>query len=670
MVFPTKKELQAAWNGLLIKLGLVDKAKNKEMSQEDWTAFGAAFEKEYGISLQDAWKETKGEETPELTDEQKNDILGAVETACQNAGVTSPELDFSSVGSAFAGIASVMATMATNMQEMQRRQEPANPVAIVGATQDPSVLARVLGHTPHTATHLYGIESDHFKRGPWWNELVATGKGQDEYRDDDVINLKAAFKAFVNDFKDRCNEVVKNNQLGILDYNKMIHGESFVDYSNMETKFGEYTVRRFDTIIAYFRSLQSVGHIFPVVSNVQNEMTAPTAHFGELSQSFLAGHHYKGAVHFDGEKYRIDNLMMKFAFIDAKDLERQYIGYKNREGSNPMKWHLFEWIIVHFGEILFNEQQRRRLIGFRTPRQIDDKIPQPAMTSGDGALRAIQRVEEELKVLPFKDLNLYTKATIVDYARAFWEKVVEILPNMNGLRMYANEKHRLWYIDAYDAKYKNHNNYTGPGSDLRYYSPQDIIWVPNMELNDYKMWITTPGNIENYEDKQNEMYAFYFQQDLEILVMASWWKEGSGVLAPGIQYPTIEELEKGGRKLQFLFTNYPVVSLAAGATTINASQGREFETVANAAATNITDITNFPPDKVIKVICGDLTNKTTIKKEGSFSEIDSDWIPGKVGDWIKFYPELHEVTKKVGKKQVKVVEPTGKFLELERKAYT
>lgn len=670
MVFPTKEELQAGWNKILQALGFTEKAQKKEMTQDDWVAFESAFKKEFGISVQDAFTETEGKATPapELSDDQRQEILGAITNACQDSGVQQPQVDLSSVGTALSGIMGVMEKMAANIKEMQGKREPNTPVAIVSARQDPSVMAKVLGIAPHSQTHLYGIDSPHFQRGNWWNDLVATGKGLQSYKDKDLRSFESAFNAYVEDFATRCEELIDNDMLGLLDYEKIIKGESMIDYSNMNSKLGEFTARRFDAIIAYFTTLSSVGKIFPVVSNVQNELTAPTAYFGELSQSYLSGHHYKGAVHFDGEKYHVNDLMMKFAFQDGKDLEKQYIGYKNRNGSFPIKWHLYDWIITHFGEILFNEQQRRRVVGVFVPRQ-DESIPHPAMLSGDGALRAIQRVEEELKVLPFKDLKIYTKATILEYVRSFWESVSEILPSMNGMRLYMNEKHRLWYIDAYDSKYKNNNDYGGPGSDIRYYSPKDIIWVPNMDLQDYKMWITTERNVENYEDKPNEMYAFYFQQDLEVLVMASWWKEGSGVLAPGVQFLTPKELEDSERKLQFLFTNYPVSVLEPDATIINGKLSREFETSANTAETNITDISGLGIDRVIKVINGSLENPTTIKKTGNFSEITSDWIPAKVGDWIKVYPQLHLVSKRVGNKTIKVIEPTGKFLELERKAY-
>jgi hypothetical protein len=393
-------------------------------------------------------------------------------------------------------------------------------------------------------------------------------------------------------------------------------------------------------------------------------MTAPTAFFEELSQAYLSGHIFKGAVNFDGEIYHVDDVMFKFFFEDPKQLEKEYIGYLNREGSNPMKWTLFEWCIVHFGTKLFNEQQRRRVVGVKVPRQ--GNFPQPAMLAADGALRAIQRVEEELKILPFRDMKLYDQATIVDYIEEFWEKIMGILPNTVGYRVYANEKHRPWYLKGYRAKYGQDSDFGGVRENIADLAPENIIWVPNMAMNDYKLFSAVPGNVETYEDKPNEMYAFYFQQDLEQLIMASWWKEGAGVLAPGVQYKTLADLEASKRIMQYLFTNYPVIVLAPGATVVDGSQAYEFETGQNTAAAAILNIENASVERVYKIICGSLTNATTIAKAGNFSEITAAWTPAKVGDYIKLYAQLEEKSVTVGSVTKKVVAPTGKFLELER----
>ena len=654
-------------------MGFTTKEQRDAMNNEDWNKFLAEYKAKYGIDFQEDLEtpeegtEGNASEDANLSVETQNQILAALQDVASATGEQAPQEAPTTIASATASFVAAMNAATQTINTLASQPEPDRPLTVVpGATMNAQTFAIVCGHTPHTETHLFGIENDYFKRGNWWNELVALGKGKEDYRDDDVTSFRAAFNNYAKDFKKRCIELASSNQIGLLDYNKMIKGESYLDYSNMNAKLGEYIVRRMDTIIAYLRTLKSVAGIFPVVSNVQNKMTAPTAFFDELSQSYISGRHFKGAVNFDGEIYHVDDMMFKFFFDDPKQLEKQYIGYMNREGSNPMKWTLFEWCIVHFGTLLFNEQQRRRVVGVKVPRQ--GEFPQPAMLGADGALRAIQRAEEQFKVLPFKEeLGIYDRTTIVDYVEEFYELVMGILPNMEGFRVYANEKHKPWYVKAFRAKYGKDTDFSGVKDNIADLSPESIIWVPNMSMNDYKMWITKPGNVENYEDKPNEMYALYFQQDLEQLILASWWKEGSGVLAPGVQFVSLVDLEASERRMQWLFTNYPVVDLEADTSVVDGSLGYEIETKANTAATAITDIANASTERVYKIICGDLTNKTTIAKTGKFAKISNAWTPTAVGDYIKVYAELEEQTKTVGGVQKKVVVPTGNFLELERR---
>ena len=661
-------------------LGFKTKAERDAMTNEDWNKFLVEYKKKYGISFQEDLEAPDEEEAPPVTgdaegnqtdgisEEMQQTVLAALEDIAEVTGAQTPVTAPATQAEAIRTFVTALGTATQTIRRLASEPEPNIPAAVIagqGTNLTPQTLAIVMGHSAHTATHVFGIENSYFKRGSWWNELTVTGKGKDDYRDEDATEFRAAFNNYAKDFKNRCIELTEKKEIALLDYNKMILGASIVDYSNMNEKLGEYIVRRMDMIIAYLRTLKSVAGIFPVVSNVQNKMTAPTAFFEELSQSYIPGHHFKGAVNFDGEIYHVDDVMFKFFFDDPKQLEKEYIGYLNREGSNPMKWTLFEWCIVHFGTKLFNEQQRRRVVGVKVPRQGD--FPQPAMLAADGALRAIQRVEEELKILPFDDLRLYDQTTIVDYTEEFWERIMGILPNTVGYRVYANEKHRPWYLKGYRAKYGKDTDFTGVQEHIADLSPENIIWVPNMAMNDYKMWVAVPGNVENYEDKPNEMYAFYFQQDLEQLIMASWWKEGAGVLAPGVQFKTLADLKASKRIMQYLFTNHPVIVLSEDTTVVDGSQAYEFETGENSGATVLTDIENASMERIYKIICGSLENKTTIEKDGNFSEISDVWTPNAVGDYIKLYAELKEDTVTIGEKTRKVVIPTGKFLELERK---
>ena len=665
---------------ILALLGFKTKAERDKMTNEDWNKFNAEYKKKYGTTFQEDLDKpdepetplvagsTEGTPTNIISGEMQQTILTALEDAAEVTGSSAPKTPPATQAEAIETFVTALGTATQWIRTLAAEPEPNKPAAVIagtGSSMTPQSLAIVLGHSPSTATHVFGIENDFFKRGSWWNELAVTGKGKDKYTDEDATEFRASFNRYGKEFKARAIELNQNKQIGLLDYNKMISGMSFVDYSNMNAKLGEYIVRRMDMIIAYLRTLKSVAGIFPVVSNVQNKMTAPTAFFEELSQAYLAGHHFKGAVNFDGEIYHVDDIMFKFVFEDPKQLEKEYIGYLNREGSNPMKWTLFEWCIVHFGTKLFNEQQRRRVVGVKVPRQGD--FPQPAMLAADGALRAIQRVEEELKILPFKDMKIYDRSSIVDYVEEFWERIMGILPNTVGYRVYANEKHMPWYLKNYREKYGKDSDFTGVRENIADLAPENIIWVPNMAMNDYKMWIAVPGNVETYEDMPNEMYALYFQQDLEQLIMASWWKEGAGVLAPGVQFRTLADLEASGRKMQYLFTNYPVIVLAPDATIIDGSQAYEFETGVNTAAAVLTDIENAVTERVYKIICGDVTFPTKINNTGKFAKLATAWTPKAVGDYIKVYAELEEKTVTVGNQTRKVVSSTGNFLELERK---
>ena len=562
----------------------------------------------------------------------------------------------------------------TTIKTLEGEPEVKTPVASVGLNGSATIaktMAITLGHSAHTPTHLYGIEDPLFIRGRWYNELSVNRKPVAEsITIEQRREFKEAFNSFAEKLVSRSTELHSSNMIETLDYKKMIAGESTIDYSDLFGKAGEYIVRRTDLILAYLRTLPSVSHIFPLVSNIQNKEIAPGANFGELSQGYREGKIFKGSVHFTAEIYSVIDVMFKFLFKDLIKLEKQYIGYLNRqgnEGSNVIKWTFVEWIMIHFGTILRNEQNRRRVIGVRVPQQ--NVVSNPAMLAADGAYRAIERVEEELKIRPNPEFEAYSETTIVEYYEGFWDWVSQILDSMEGYKMYANLKHRPWYIRNFRKKYGKDTDFTGVASSELNDVDANIIWVPNLPLNVFKLIITVPGNIENYEDKPNEMLAFYFERDWEQLGVMSRWKEGSGVQQAGIQYKTPAELEASNYENQWIFTNDPATSLADGDTEPDGKVNTLFKTGENTAVTAITDIKNADISRVYKIVCGDLTNATTIAKAGKFAKLSAAWNPAKVGDYIKVHAELEDYTDTIDGETVTLTRPTGNFLELERKAY-
>ncbi|MCL1942560.1 MAG: hypothetical protein FWF54_03300 [Candidatus Azobacteroides sp.] len=667
--------------GILGFLGFNTKEKADKMTNQDWEKFNNSYKEKYGISFTEDLEKpdenepptTEGNQTEVTTgdvisSEMQQQILAVLTEAAEASGTNAPENPPATVGAVMQSFITAMNDAVQTIRTLSANAESNVPAAVVsGASQNGRDFAVILGHVPHTATHLFGIEDKFFSRENWWNSITATRVvSNTDYTTDEISAFREAFNFYGKTMKNRVNALVENGQIALLDYKKMIAGESSIDYSELEKEFGKrYMVRRQDMIIAYLRTLESVNDIFPVRSNVQDKETVVNAFFSEFSQAFQPGRVFKGGVKFTPEIYHVDDVMFKHLFDNLKDLERQYIGYLNKEGSNPMKWTFIEWLLANIYTVLFNEQQRRRVIGVRCP--VQEGVDNPAVLAADGIIRSIWRVIEQRKILPFMDLKVYDETTMLEYAEEMWQMIMAILPNMAGMRMYANKKHRPWFLKNFREKYSKDGDFTGVKDSIMDLSPESIIWVPNMDMNDYLMWVTVPGNAENYELTPGEMYAVYFQQDLESLISASWWKEGAGLQMAGLQCETIAELEKTGRRFQYIFTNYPVTKLQADETKLNGLDNTVFETGENASAVAITDIENASVERVYKIICGSLTNKTTIKKSGKFENIKSTWEPASVGDYITVYAELKKENQTIAGKQVQVTVPTGNFLELDRR---
>lgn len=645
------KKWQKRISSVANKLGFSSKMSEGKLTADDQKKIFAAYKEEFGITYsEDKAANEDVEETLLTINEQKelNTILG--------------DASVSTVKEVIAQVAEQKNTI----QVLSASPELDIPVDVKKIESSSiNTLAKTLGRTAHSSTHLFGIEDSLFSLNSWYVNLTVT---KTPIAKNLTIDQRHDFKGVINSFAERLvsrsKELETQNLLGVLNFNKMVSGDNPIDYSDLYGKAGEYIVRRTDLILAYLRTLPSVNSIFPLVSNIQNKEIAPGANFGELSQGYRSGKIFKGNVKFTAEIYSVEDVMFKFLFTDLIKLEKQYIGYLNREGSNVIKWSFIEWIMVHFGTILHNEQNMRRIVGTRTPQQAVSA--NSAMLAADGVLRAIERVEEDNKVYPNTIFRIYDETCMVDYLESFWDKFAEIVPSSEGYKLYVNLKHRSWYIRSYRTKYGKDTDFRGVTSQSINDVDANIIWVPNMPINNYKVWITFPGNVELYEDKPNEMLGFYFERDWEEIGVLSRWKEGAGLQQAGIQYKTREDLIKSEFSNQWLFTNYPVTTLSSDQTVIDGKLNYLFETGANTVKTQITAIENLNPSVVYKIICGDITNPTSILKTGKFSKITEDFKPKAIGDYLKVYAELEDVTEIIDGETVIVTRPTGNLLELSR----
>ncbi|MCD7937858.1 MAG: hypothetical protein LUG98_13450, partial [Tannerellaceae bacterium] len=152
------------------------------------------------------------------------------------------------------------------------------------------------------------------------------------------------------------------------------------------------------------------------------------------------------------------------------------------------------------------------------------------------------------------------------------------------------------------------------------------------------------------ENIPGEMLAVQFEKGMEMVRTWSTWKEGCGAAHVGINCKNREELINNKYKLQQIFMNKPCQLIAQDITTIK--PGTDvfwFVTSENTAATEITEIETPQRGTGYIIECGSETNPSSVKKQGQFAGIESNWTPTKVGDYIMV-----------------VLNAAGKFIELER----
>ena len=517
----------------------------------------------------------------------------------------------------------------------------------------------------HTAEYLFGIEHPLYARNKQYNQLTGTSiVGRISSSD-----VQAASKDFLEMAQIVSERYAQLREAGALASLTMasLHGEGQINMVPPTSELGEYVVRRTDAIIAYFKEVPSVrGTFFPVHSNVQNAEVAISAIIGELSQGYRAGRIFKGGMSFAPDKYKVDDLMFKFNFADLVRLEKEYIGWLNRnEGSAIVKWTFIEWVLVHYGTQLIKEQSIRNVIGVRVPQQ--NVKANPSNLSADGALRAITRAIRQNRVLPFDSIGTYDADTMLDTVEAFADEVAKAHGGLDDMKIYLNKRHQRWYIRAYREKYGKDADFTGANAQLVDLDPASLVWLPNMKENDFIMFAMEPGSIELLEDKPGEMLAFDFTPEFEGVAVKSRWKEGAHAVKAGAPFKTVAELEADNYEHQFLFVNNPASALTIAAT-VNLS-GNTLFTISQAAgespATAITTANGVATDRVITLVAS--AAGVELKKSGAFSKIDSDFVAGAKGDYLEVYPELEDATVTIDGESVTITRPTGKLLELGRK---
>lgn len=656
-----KEKLKKRLAAIFAKLKLTEKASASEMTQEDWNAVFDSYNREFGTDLHADIQTAEQERLQEL-ESQQSQILQILNNSEAEGNITQSEAARSNDNSSADPVAT--STIIEGIQELKKSNlHLTAQISQMASTATPdqpleTLNAEIEVNGPGTnKTHFLGIENDMFALSHRWNRVAvnpayASLNPVDE--EEDGTKFRATAVKFGRSLANRYAYLKNNNRL---DAKKLAAGEFGFDTSKLpDAGLGDqYMIRRQDALIARILEIRNVTEFFPVRYGIQDREMITNAYFTEVTQAYQKGEIWKGDMKLEPEFGYVDDAMIKVLFGTMKEIERQYIGYLNTDGSDPIKWSMIEFALLNIYKKMQFEQNERRIMGIYV--KPESGVAGSYLNASTGIIYTLIRYFHENKILlhdsdAYQD---YDNVTMLEAVQQFVEDIQSSLPQNQQLKdkfLYLNENHKSWWIKNIRRVYGKDSDFTGPNGYLNIVPDTEIHikWLPNMgQLK--LMFMQTPGNLMFLEFIAGEMFNVKIKEDMELVKAWSTWKEGTGASFVGPTFKNWEDLVANNYELQQIFMNKPCKEVPSDATTVTTGLKEPFwfVTSENTQTTAITDIANAHAGIAYIIECGSLTNPSTIAKADKFDSITAAWTPTKVGDYVMV-----------------ILNSQNKFMELER----
>ncbi len=629
---------------VFISLKMVDKARNQEMTSADWKAIRAAYRKEYGTELaadqaefqrqQEAQAAVASNPSQEATDNAAalailNAALAEAGGGMPNDNESTPAGDAATPIQRTDSVVDAAQAIAGALREMSRQTLPDKPATVNGSALSPN-------GPGHTEAYFCGIEHPLYSMERRYNRIalnpaLALTQPLNAVMEKEVgAEFREQLSAYAGIVAGRINEL---RQANLLNPALLAAGVSIgIDPKGLGD---QYLTRRTDLLIARLAEIQHVYDIFPRRFGVQDREVMINAFFGDFSQAYQKGGIWKGNVELQPEICYVDDAMFKTLFNSMKEIERQYIGYLNTEGSDPIKWTMIEWAMLNISTKLIEEQNQRKVLGLYV--KPEDGKSGHTLNAGTGVYYTLLRYYNEGKIALVDDsaFSGYTSgATMVACVTNFLLSLSERVPDLDKYEVILNANHRAMWKAGIREIYGKDTDFTGPQGDVVPDHQNRIRWCPYGKTLPF-IWVQKPGNIQSIELTAGEMHAVQFESDMEDVKAWSIWKEGTSATYAGKPFKTKAERAAHGFEDQEIFCNKPCVALAADAEQVTVSGDfRHYVTGVNTAAKAITDIVGAKAGVAYLIEVGDETHPQTIAKSGKFADLTEAFTPTKKGDYL------------------------------------
>lgn len=416
---------------------------------------------------------------------------------------------------------------------------------------------------------------------------------------------------------------------------------SSLDYESLKSDLGDYyRVRKQDRIQSFLMALPTIANtIFPLESGYQDQAVLVNMFMEEFTQADnTVGSEFanliKGAIKFEAEKITMYDVMLVHMFTDLKSIEKNWLGYLNREGSSTMKWSFIEFVMAEVGKKIKNEQELRWLRGVRKNPTVN--VPGTAMQASNGLLKFLKNQISLFKVKPFTGLPEPTSSTLANYIYQYTQRIPEVLRDSGRMVLYMSSSMLSDYHKNLESLYGLNQDYKPDLMFVKEYPSVKIQPIPNMGSSKRLIW-TLAGNIILLEDQPGEMMRFNFEQKDWTLKVWSNWKESVWAYMTGKKFASAEEMPDD-YSTQMIFCNdidEPAsyfIPMDADDATPSVLNHTSLVTVANAAPLAITDIDDAVVGQDIYIKWGNATNAPTIAAAGKFSLLSEAITDPEVGD--------------------------------------
>ena len=621
-------------------LHLKQKFDKKNLSQEEFNSIVVEYQKKYQTTLNDDLAAEQAEQKNaqaaaefQTTLNTIQAVLNGIESSAEgNENNEEEEPAQPQENATLQGILESIKGMRADFQALAAKPTPDVPTQTVTASP---LNLNGFGNTPK---YLFGIEHPMFSMKDRWNQIAANPRAAASMPEvDEQVDGVAFYKAACNFAKSLKNRYQYLQQNKMLDAPALAKGTYATNYDGINNAGvgDQFVILRQDALIARVLQLRDLTQFFPVAYGYQDRGLVFNAFFDEVSQAYQAGEVFKGGMKIENHMGYVDDAMIKMEWGPMKELERKYIGYLNKEGSDPIKWTMIEYQLLNTLTTAQVEQNKRRMRGIYV--KPEKGVAGSYLNAGTGILYTLLRYVHQYDIKPHidDDYRSYTQATMLAAVQEFIADIRSSVTedmDIDQHCIYLNKNHQAWWIKNVRTTYGKDTDFNGPMGALNVVpdSTVQIVWLPYLGQLPFMM-LHQPGNIQFLEFVPGEMLAMKMQEQMEQVRAWSTWKEGCSASFTGRRFDTKKAMDDNAYQWQQIFINLFAATIT---DKVDAANGFWQITGTTTTQDTYTDIEGAKAGVAYCIEAGVADHLPKIAKSGKFANISAAFTATAVGDYI------------------------------------